>query len=70
MIKQLLKCGLTIISSILLSILLVKLIDLFMINIVKVTINNNLIQGIYTFFIMIGCSLSVFIMGQNRFFED
>jgi len=70
MIKQLLKCGLTIISSILLSILLMKSIDLFMINFIGVKISSGLIQSLYSVFIMIGLVLSIFIMGQNRFFED
>lgn len=70
MIKQLLKCGLTIISAILLSILIVKSIDLFMINIIKVSISYRIIEALYSVFIMIGFALSIFIMGQNRFFED
>jgi hypothetical protein len=70
MIKQLLKCGLTIISSILLSILLMRSIDLFMINFIEVKISNALIQSLYSVFIMIGVALSIFIMGHNRFFED
>lgn len=65
MIKQLFKCGLTIISTILLSILLIKSIDLFMINVIKVSISQRLIEAGYSVFIMIGFALSIFIMGQN-----
>lgn len=70
MIKQLFKCGLTIISTILLSILLVKSIDLFMINVIQVSISQRLIEALYSVFIMMGFALSIFIMVVNRFFED
>lgn len=69
MIKQILYCGLTIIAIILVSILFVKAIDLFMIKVIQVSINDELIQSIYSVFIMSGLALSIFILGQNRFFE-
>jgi hypothetical protein len=71
MIKQIFYCALTIILTILLSILLVKSIDLFMINIIKVSFSIRIMEALYSGFIMIGFALSILILGQkNRFFED